>query len=55
MVNVLPITSLIKYFNFLQIFVHSSLDSLYEHVTKDALPKNFGGNLDSLTSYYSKF
>ncbi|XP_021939899.1 alpha-tocopherol transfer protein-like isoform X2 [Zootermopsis nevadensis] len=34
-----------------KIFIHSSFDTLHEHVTKDALPKEFGGNLDSLSSY----
>ena len=45
---------LINYIIFLQIFVHTSCEPLYQHVTKDALPKEFGGNLDSMTSYRSK-
>ncbi|GFG36891.1 hypothetical protein Cfor_08697 [Coptotermes formosanus] len=35
-----------------KIFVHTSLESLHEHVTKDALPKEYGGNLDSMSSYH---
>jgi uncharacterized membrane protein len=42
------------YIIFSQIFVHTSYEPLYKHVTKDALPKEFGGNLDSMTSYHSK-
>jgi hypothetical protein len=45
---------LTNYIIFLQIFVHTSLESLHEHVTKDALPKEYGGNLDSMSSYHSK-
>jgi hypothetical protein len=47
--------SIINYTIFLQIFVHTSYESLHQHVTKDALPKEYGGNLDSMTSYNSKF
>jgi hypothetical protein len=47
--------SLINYFIFLQLFVHSSIETLHDHITKDALPKEYGGNLDSISSYYSKF
>jgi hypothetical protein len=45
---------LINYTISLQIFVHTSCESLYQHVTKDALPKEYGGNLDSTASYHSK-
>jgi hypothetical protein len=45
---------LINYTTFLQIFVNTSCELLHRHVTKDALPKEFGGNLDSMTSYQSK-
>jgi hypothetical protein len=34
--------------------VHTSCESLHQDVTKDALPKEYGGNLDSVTSYHSK-
>ncbi|PNF19943.1 hypothetical protein B7P43_G10378, partial [Cryptotermes secundus] len=37
-----------------KIFVHSSFETLHKHITRDALPKEFGGNLDSLTPYHSK-
>jgi len=45
---------LINYTILLQIFVHTSCESLHQHVNKDVLPKEYGGNLDSLTSYHSK-
>lgn len=35
-----------------KIFVHTSCESLHQHVTKAALPKEFGGNLDSMSSYH---
>jgi hypothetical protein len=38
-----------------QIFVHTSMDTLYHHVSKDSLPKDFGGNLDSVATYHSEF
>jgi hypothetical protein len=38
-----------------QMFIHASMDSLYEHVSKDSLPKDFGGNLDSMATYHSQF
>jgi hypothetical protein len=45
---------LINYTTFFQIFVNTSCELLHRHVTKDALPKEFGGNLDSMASYQSK-
>jgi hypothetical protein len=30
------------------------MDTLYNYVSKDALPKDFGGSLDSLAAYQSK-
>jgi hypothetical protein len=40
---------------FFQIIIHTSMDTLYNHVSKDALPKEYGGKLDSLTTYHSEF
>ncbi|PSN35126.1 hypothetical protein C0J52_26947 [Blattella germanica] len=36
----------------IKLHLHSTMDTLLEHITKDALPKEFGGNLDSLTEYH---
>lgn len=30
------------------------MNTLYKYVSKDALPKEFGGNLDSMATYHSK-
>jgi len=38
---------------FFQILVHTSMDSLYEHVPRDALPKDYGGSLASIETYHS--
>ncbi|KDR08116.1 alpha-tocopherol transfer protein-like isoform X2 [Zootermopsis nevadensis] len=35
-----------------KIFIHTSMNTLYDHVSKDALPKEYGGKLDSLTTYH---
>jgi hypothetical protein len=38
-----------------QMFVHTSMDTLYAHVSKDDLPSDYGGNLDSMETYHSEF
>jgi hypothetical protein len=30
------------------------MNTLYKYVSKDALPKEFGGHLDSMATYHSK-
>jgi hypothetical protein len=30
------------------------MNTLYKYVSKDALPKEFGGSLDSMATYHSK-
>ncbi|XP_069682750.1 retinaldehyde-binding protein 1-like [Periplaneta americana] len=34
-----------------KIFVHSTMETLYEYIPKEALPKEYGGELESVTHY----
>ena len=38
---------------FFQLFVHSSLESLYQHIPKKLLPKDFGGETSSIAEIIS--
>jgi hypothetical protein len=37
-----------------QLYSHSTMNTLYEYVSKDLLPKEYGGYLNSLATYHSK-
>jgi len=41
------------FFIFFQLFIHTSTDTLYEHVSRDALPMDYGGSLASIETYHS--
>ena len=37
-----------------RIIVHKTMDTLYDHVPKETLPKDYGGNEKTLTELHSK-
>ena len=49
----LQLTVTFLLFVFFQLFTHTSMDSLFEHVPRDALPKDYGGNRASIETYHS--